>query len=144
MTLELKDLGISLELGDWVHKYVEEIKMHAARKDPNNPFPNLKIETKDTPLDDLHANAESLIGSVKQGLPPEAIVALAEKFKIDDREAISIEIAGRKHEEKDILIIMKVISIPEKLAILSFTLEAKNKSKLAVELDKITKSVKIL
>ena len=144
MILKLDDLGITLDIGNWAHKYVEEIKMHAARRDPNVPFPNLKIETKDTPLAELHDNAETLVQTVKESLPPEAVVSLARKFKVGENEAISIDISGRVHEGKYILIIMDVISIPEKLAILSYTLEEKNKSKYAVEFEKISKSLKVL
>ena len=142
MRINLEDIGVSLDIQDWVHKYVEEIKSWAARKRPEKPFPNLKIDTNDETIDDLHEVSDVLINQIKQSLPPEAKFSNIQKFNVGDNKALSVDISGRKHEGKDILIIMKIIATSSKMVVLSFTLEADTLPEYKDEFQKITESFK--
>ncbi|MHA1378315.1 MAG: hypothetical protein ACTSRG_08025 [Candidatus Helarchaeota archaeon] len=140
MRVNLESIRISLDLGTWVHKYLEDLKMYAARKDPQNPFPNLKIDTDENTVEDIHSVTDILLDQIKKGLPPEAVLSNLQKFKIGDYQAISIDISGRKYEGKDILIIMKIIATKSKLVNLSFTLIAETVPEYKDEFQKITES----
>ncbi|NVM03110.1 MAG: hypothetical protein HWN67_12280 [Candidatus Helarchaeota archaeon] len=142
MRIDLEDIGVSLDIGDWVHKYVEEIQTWAARKKPEQPFPNLKIDVKDEKLYDLHDVSDILIDQIKESLPPEAKFSNIQKFNIGDNKALSVDISGRKLENKDILIIMKIIATSSNIVILSFTLEADTLPKYKDEFQQITQSFK--
>ncbi|MFX0142026.1 MAG: hypothetical protein ACFFDN_50785 [Candidatus Hodarchaeota archaeon] len=144
MRIDLDDIGISLDIGDWVHKYVEEIQSWAARKKPENPFPNLKININDETIDDLHGLSDILLDQIKGSLPPEAKFSNIQKFSIGDYKALSVDISGRKHEDMDILIIMKIISTGSRMVILSFTLVADTFSEYKDEFQQITNSFKEL
>ena len=143
MRIELEDIGISLDIGDWLHKYLEEIKTWAARKNPSHPFPNLKINVSDETIDNLHELSDILLDQIKEGLPPEAEFSNVQKFTVgDDNKALSVDISGRKHEGKDILIIMKIIATSSKMVTLSYTLEADTLPEYKDEFQQITESFK--
>ena len=144
MRVDLEDIGVSLDLGDWVHKYVEEIQSWAARKKPESPFPNLKIDTNDETIDDLHGLSDILLDQIKESLPPEAKFSNIQKFSIGDYKALSVDISGRMHEGMDILIIMKIISTSTKMVILSFTLVADTFPEYKDEFQQITDSFKVI
>lgn len=141
MRVNFEDLGISLDLLDWAHQYVKEIQMHAARKEPTEPFPNLKISVTDTPIDDIHSDAETLIEKIKEGIPPNAKFSNLKKFNIGELKAISINISGQVHGGEKILIIMYLFSTSSKLINLSFTLIAETLAQFKDEFKEIVDSI---
>ncbi len=136
------DIGISLDLGDWAYQFLDELDMWAARKNPAEPFPNLKISVTPETIEDIHGLADVLIDQIKEELPPEAKFSNIQKFKIGDLKALSVDISGRVHEGQNILIIMKIISLATKMVTLSFTLVEETLPKYKNEFQKITNSLK--
>ncbi|MHA1300824.1 MAG: hypothetical protein ACTSO9_15510 [Candidatus Helarchaeota archaeon] len=144
MRINLEDIGISLDIGDWVHKYIEEIQMHAARRKPEDPFPNLKIEANENPIGEIHSVAEILLDKIKKDLPPEAVFSNVQKFMVGDYQALSVDISGRKYEGKNILLIMNLIATKSKLVNLIYTLVADTLPKYKDEFQQITESFREL
>ncbi|NHI92172.1 MAG: hypothetical protein EAX96_06680 [Candidatus Lokiarchaeota archaeon] len=140
MYVDFKDLGCKIDLLDWKHQYIEELRMWGARKDVTQPLPNLKIAEHEI-IKNLHESTELIIKKLMNDLPPEAKQSNLKKFKVLDHQAMSIELRGQKFDGKDILIVYTIISSGSKTVLLALTLFEKDFEKFKEEFIDIVNSV---